>query len=63
MKSICVIIYIGIISLLYFFQSFTMLVANNIIVPLEKRINLGFYKQAQEKIKSRPDLTVSRNYR
>lgn len=52
------IIYIGIISLLYFFQSFTMLVANNIIVPLEKRINLGFYKQAQEKIKSRPDLTV-----
>ena len=35
-----------------------MLLANRLIKPLEERINMGFYKEAQEKIKSKPDLTV-----
>ncbi|NLV88295.1 MAG: UDP-N-acetylmuramoyl-tripeptide--D-alanyl-D-alanine ligase [Tissierellia bacterium] len=51
-------VYIVILGLLYFLQAFFMLIANNSILPVENRINLGFYKQAQEKIKSRPDLTV-----
>lgn len=50
--------YIALAGLLYYFQAFSMLVSNNIILPIEKRINLSYYKRAQTKIKSRSDLTV-----
>jgi len=55
---ITLLVYVISVGLLYFLQSFFMLISNNIMLPVETRINLGFYKQAQEKIKSRPDLTV-----
>jgi len=51
-------VYVISLGLLYFFQSFFMLISNNIIFPVEKRINLGYYRRAQEKIRSMPHLTV-----
>lgn len=35
-----------------------LLLANNLLRPVEKRINRGFYKQAQEILKSMPDLKI-----
>lgn len=52
------VIFIILLGGLYYLQAFFMLISNNSIRPIEKRINMGFYQQAQEKIKSRPDLTV-----
>ncbi|RVU55114.1 UDP-N-acetylmuramoyl-tripeptide--D-alanyl-D-alanine ligase [Anaerosphaera multitolerans] len=36
--------------LVYFFEYRIMLISNSISVPREKKINMGFYKQAQKKI-------------
>ncbi|MCF6462497.1 UDP-N-acetylmuramoyl-tripeptide--D-alanyl-D-alanine ligase [Clostridium sp. Cult1] len=43
---------------LYYFQSETMFLSNVIIKPLENNINMRFFQQAQEKIKSMEDLYV-----
>ena len=51
-------IYIILLGILYYLQAFFMLISNNSVEPIEKRINRGFYEQAQSKIKNRPDLTV-----
>lgn len=44
--------------LLYRQQADFMIIANSIMVPIENRINMGFYRSAQEKIKNRKDLKV-----
>ena len=44
--------------LVYKYQALTMLLANMVMVPFERRINQGFYDAAQGKIKAREDLTV-----
>lgn len=44
--------------LIYIFQPETMLLANILMVPIETRINQGFYNSAQKKIKEREDLIV-----
>lgn len=44
--------------LVYLFQPDTILLSNIIMVPIESRINQGFYDSAQKKIKERTDLTV-----
>jgi len=51
-------IYIVLLGVLYYFQAFLMLTSNNLVRPIEKRINRGFYEEAQNKIKDRTDLTV-----
>lgn len=43
---------------LYYLQHFTMAFANEAIKPLEEKINMNFYMEAQEKIKRREDLNV-----
>lgn len=43
---------------IYKFQTLIMILSNTIMLPIEKNINLGFYRRAQEKIKSMEDLTV-----
>ncbi|MEY8415837.1 UDP-N-acetylmuramoyl-tripeptide--D-alanyl-D-alanine ligase [Tissierella praeacuta] len=43
---------------LYYLQPFFMLISNNLLEPIEKRINMSFYEQAQEKIKSMKELNV-----
>ena len=40
------------------FQPNIMLISNMIMVPIENKINQGFYNSAQGKIKAREDLTV-----
>nr|WP_246565768.1 UDP-N-acetylmuramoyl-tripeptide--D-alanyl-D-alanine ligase [Tissierella carlieri] len=52
------VILIVLLGILYYLQAFLMLISNNSLKPIEKRINMGFYEQAQEKIKSRADLIV-----
>ena len=47
-----------VVFLVYRFQPDTMLLANIIMVPFERKINQGFYDSAQNKIKTREDLTV-----
>ena len=44
--------------IIYKYQSLIMIVSNKIMFPIESNINLGFYKQAQDKIKSMENLTV-----
>lgn len=44
--------------LVYKFQSLIMIISNLIMSPIENNINLGFYTQAQDKIKAMEDLTV-----
>ncbi|WMM25826.1 UDP-N-acetylmuramoyl-tripeptide--D-alanyl-D-alanine ligase [Tissierella sp. MB52-C2] len=53
-----IIILIVLLGILYYLQAFIMLMSNNLISPMERKINMGFYEQAQEKIKSRKDLNV-----
>lgn len=43
---------------LYLFGPLMMLLSNELIKPLEDKINRGFYSKAQEKIVNRSDLTV-----
>lgn len=45
-------------GILYYLQPFSMAIANEIIKPVENNINMGFYRSAQNKIKSREDLNV-----
>ncbi len=52
------VIFVILLGGLYYLQAFFMLISNNSMKPIEKRINMGFYQQAQEKIKSRTDLTI-----
>lgn len=49
---------IVVICILYYFQPLTILVSNEAIKPIEENINMGFYKEAKDKIKNRPDLSV-----
>lgn len=44
--------------LLYKFQSLIMYLSTIIMKPIEEKINMGFYVNAQNKIKSREDLNV-----
>lgn len=44
--------------LVYRYQPDVMLLANTLMVPVEKSINQGFYDSAQKKIKTREDLKV-----
>lgn len=55
---LALVILIILFGILYYLQAFFMLISNNSVEPIEKRINRGFYEQAQSKIKGRPDLTV-----
>ena len=55
---ITLIFLIIVICILYYFQPLTILVSNEAIKPIEENINMGFYKEAQYKIKNRPDLSV-----
>ena len=45
-------------ALAYYLQPIFMWLATLIMKPIENKINMGFYKSAQEKIKQREDLTV-----
>lgn len=51
---ILILLYFG----LYLLRAMMLQLSNEIIGPLEERVNMGFYKEAQRKIKSREDLTV-----
>ena len=51
-------ILVGIIFKMYLFQPLTILISNDIMKPIEENINMGFYKNAQDKIEDRTDLTV-----
>ncbi|WP_313756992.1 UDP-N-acetylmuramoyl-tripeptide--D-alanyl-D-alanine ligase [Tissierella sp.] len=46
------------LATLYYLQPFFMLISNNLLEPIEKRINMSFYELAQEKIKSMKELNV-----
>ncbi|MCK9443193.1 MAG: UDP-N-acetylmuramoyl-tripeptide--D-alanyl-D-alanine ligase [Tissierellaceae bacterium] len=52
------VVYMAILFGLYYLQPYLMLLANNSVLPLEEIINMGYYKAAQKKIKSRSDLIV-----
>lgn len=52
------IILVVLFGALYYIQPFYMGLANTIIKPVEDRINMGFYRSAQEKVKAREDLNV-----
>ncbi len=52
-----VILVVAMAATLYF-QPIIMSLAVGVMFPIEKRINYGFYSKAQNKIKSREDLTV-----
>lgn len=43
---------------LYMFQAYIMYISTSIMKPIEEKINMGFYKNAQKKIKEREDLKV-----
>ena len=45
--------------LVYKYQALTMLLANMVMVPFERRINQGFYDAAQGKIKASEELAVA----
>lgn len=47
-----------IVTLLYYFQSETIVLSNVIIKPVENNINMRYFQQAQEKIRSMEDLHV-----
>lgn len=53
-----VLIVIVSLGILYYFQAITMLISTMIMAPIEKKINMGFYISAQNKVKSREDLKV-----
>lgn len=57
-SNLSIIIMAGIVALVNYFQPVTVGWANEITKPIEKNINMGFYKSAQSKIKAREDLTV-----
>lgn len=44
--------------ILYKFQAFIIYISTSIMKPIEEKINMGFYKNAQNKIKEREDLKV-----
>lgn len=57
--SIWAFILVPVLGLLVFvIQPNIMLISNMIMVPIENKINQGFYNSAQGKIKAREDLTV-----
>ncbi len=57
-KIIIFSIYLIGLIFLYYFQSYSLLYSNNFMLPIETSINMKFYKQAQNKIKSMKDLKV-----
>ncbi|MDO5714156.1 MAG: UDP-N-acetylmuramoyl-tripeptide--D-alanyl-D-alanine ligase [Tissierellia bacterium] len=57
-KIIWILLFPILLYLLYRTQFLVIIVANTIALPKEKKINHGFYVQAQEKIKSYPNLQV-----
>ncbi|HLS52580.1 MAG TPA: UDP-N-acetylmuramoyl-tripeptide--D-alanyl-D-alanine ligase, partial [Tissierellaceae bacterium] len=52
------VIFIPIALVVLLVQPDTMYLSNIIMVPIENRINMGYYRAAQGKIKEREDLTV-----
>ncbi|MBU5425928.1 UDP-N-acetylmuramoyl-tripeptide--D-alanyl-D-alanine ligase [Tissierella pigra] len=55
LNSIILVILIGI---LYYLQPLMFLAVNKIISPMERKINMKFYEEAQERIKNRKDLNI-----
>lgn len=51
-------ILIAIEFFLYKYQSYSIYLSNEVMKPIEKKINMGYYYAAQEKIKQREDLNV-----
>lgn len=56
--SLIIVLILILAFLVYRFQPDIMLLSNMFMVPIERRINQGFYDSAQNKIKAREDLTV-----
>lgn len=57
-SSLSIIVMAIVVALTNHYQPITMGLSNEITKPIEKNINMGFYKSAQNKIKAREDLTV-----
>lgn len=52
------IVMLVVLGILYYVQPMVMTLATFVMEPVEKRINMGFYISAQNKIKAREDLKV-----
>ena len=52
------IILVMLIGTLYYLQPLMILAVNKIISPMERKINMKFYEEAQERIKNRKDLNI-----
>ncbi len=52
------IVMLVVLGILYYLQPIIMALATFVMEPIEKRINMGFYVSAQNKIKAREDLKV-----
>ncbi len=52
------IIFLLLVYLVFLYESYLVLLSTGIMKPIEESINQGFYKSAQNKIKSREDLIV-----
>lgn len=57
-SNLSILIMAIVVALVNYFQPVTVGWSNEITKPIEKNINMGFYKSAQDKIKAREDLIV-----